>query len=122
MIDINFEGNKFYPSKLKELSGLPLEISAEYGVIATKGRYKDESSPYGLAHLKVELKNNCSIEDTLNEYLVLLTKMKNTLDDCGVESICVFIGMSKDSYRKEFRLNIPILKDLVFLNASIEFY
>src|ERR1041385_4422595 len=88
-IDIRFEGEKFSPRKLKELTGLPIETLAEYGEIAAKGRFKGKSFPYGLALLRVDKHSDKDITYILEKYLNKLLDKKKEISKSGVDDIII---------------------------------
>jgi hypothetical protein len=115
-IDIKFEGSKFSPKTLMNLTKLPLEVLAEYGEIASRGRYKGKKSPYGLALLKVEPKNNFeNLEDALRKVVKKLISHKKHLAECNVEEISVDVENNSS-----YKLEKDIIKDLSKLNANID--
>src|SRR6185436_4912247 len=121
-IDIRFEGDKFYPTKLRDLTGFPIEVLSEYGEIADKGRYKGKPSPYGLALLKIEReKENDDLNEVFNRYLEKLLSKKEQLNEIGVEEIIIDVEtpILKES---EFSFNNELLQKIFQLNAIIDWH
>jgi hypothetical protein len=121
-LDIRFEGSRFYPSKLKERTSLPIKVLAEYGEISAKGRYKGMPSPYGMGIIEIskpEIKTNISA--LILEYCNRLLDNKNDLKECGVDDIIFDIERSKDA-PAEILLSTNILRNLSALNATVEFH
>jgi len=95
-IDIRFEGNKFYPSRLIEKTQLPIQVLSEYGKTSTKGRYKGKSSPYGMAVLQIEAATSQrEVNELIKKYSENLIKNKNELLESGVEEIIFNLGSPK---------------------------
>lgn len=117
---IRFEGDRFSPKTLVNLTGLPLKILSEFGEIGTKGRYKGKFSPYGMAFLDIdyELKNNNLIE-IINKYTNVLLMKKSALDESRVDNIVFDIETFK-SAEENYSLEGEILKKLGELNARVE--
>ena len=121
-VDIRFEGSKFYPSKLKERTKLPIDILAEYGVISSIGRYKGQRSPYGIGLLDISSpgKEN-NVNDLIREYCIKLLEWKDVLKECGVDEIIIDIENSR-----EFPMDISLSNDLLFnlstINARVELH
>jgi len=121
-IDIRFEGNKFYPSKLKQKLNLPIEVLAEYGEISTSGRYKGQLSPYGMGLLEISFpENHNNINGLFHEYCNKLFNWKDILKEFGVEEIIIDIANTKD-YVANISLSNDILHILSEINARIEFH
>ena len=117
-LDIRFEGDRFYPTKLKEQIDLPIEILAEYGKAASKGRYKGVPSPYGLALLELKVFNN-DINGLLEHYILKLEENKMVLAGCGVEAVIFDLGDSKET-PLEIAIPNQLMQKLVSINGSIE--
>jgi hypothetical protein len=120
-IDIRFEGDRFSPKKLKKLTQLPIEILAEYGEIAKKGRYKNKPTPYGLALLKVEKNGKKDLRTNLFNSIKFLLTEKQALKKSGVEDIIVDIETSPN-IEEGFYFDEDILASLSKLKAKIEFH
>jgi len=121
-VDIRFEGSKFYPSKLKERTQLPIKTLAEHGEISPKGRYKGKPSPYGIGVLEISptgKQNN--IYELIEEYSRRLLNSTNELKECGVDEIIFDIENSKD-FPVEISLSKDIVRNLSSLNARVEFH
>lgn len=118
-IDIRFEGDKFSPKKLRELTGFPIEALAEYGEIAQKGRFRGKSSPYGLALLKVEKQPNRDINYLLDKYLNKLIGKRKEISKSGVEDIIIDVETPPN---KESGLSFEndVLLKVSKLNARID--
>lgn len=114
-IDIQFKGKGFSPRKLMELSKLPLEIIAETGEIATKGRYKDNPLPFGLALLKLE--DNPEILDIWTDKLL---EIKSALEVSKVGEI-IFDIESKVENLTNFSISKDLAGKLSQLNGRINF-
>jgi len=122
VIYIRFEGNNFYPSKLKEKTKYPIEVLAEYGETSTKGRYKGKPSPYGIGILAIQANNDTKdIYEVLRKYSSELVDRRAYLKESGVEEIIFDIEASKD-FPSEISISAAILKDLSLLNARVEFH
>jgi len=121
-LDIRFEGSKFYPSKLKEKTSLPIKVLAEYGEISNKGRYKGIPSPYGIGILEISnAGSETKIPLLIKEYTTKLLKNTNELKESGVDEIIFDIESSK-SDTSEISLSPDILQNLSALNARVEFH
>lgn len=121
-IYIRFEGNNFYPSRLKEKTKYPIKVLAEAGQIASKGRYKGKPFPYGIGVLEIKAnKSKEDIYDVLQKYSSELLDSKAYLKESGVEEIVFDIETSKD-FTSEISISAAILKDLSLLNARVEFH
>lgn len=119
---IRFEGNNFYPSKLKEKTNYPIKVLAEYGEISTKGRYKGKPSPYGMGVIEIQTNNHHeNIYNIIKKYISELLKKKADLKESGVEEIVFDIEASKD-FTTEISISADILKDLSLLNAQVTFH
>jgi hypothetical protein len=119
---IRFEGNHFYPSRLKEKTNYPIEVLAEYGEISAKGRYKGKPSPYGIGVLEIQAnKDKEDIYDIIRKYSLELLYKKDYLQESGVEEIVFDIETSKD-FTSEISISAEMLKDLSLLNARVEFH
>ena len=79
-IDIRFEGKKFSPRTLKNLTKLPIEVIMESGEIASLGRYKNKPAPYGLGLLSVKVDPKKRLNDMLVGYLNKLVNKKRELN------------------------------------------
>jgi hypothetical protein len=121
-IDIRFEGNKFYPSKLNQKLNLPIEVLAEYGEISSNGRYKGQPSPYGMGLLEISLseKQN-NINELFREYCIKLLEWKDDLKEYGVEEIIIDIANARD-FPMDLSLSNDILHSLSLINARVEFH
>jgi hypothetical protein len=86
-IDIVFEGNKFSPKKLRQLTNLDIEILAEYGEIGRNGRYKGKIMPYGLGMLKVSQTLSEDINLTLKKVIDDLLLKRAAITSSGVDEI-----------------------------------
>ena len=120
-VDIQLEGDKFYPSKLMEKIKQPIKILAEFGAIAKKGRYKGDPSPYGLGLLEVTPKDNANnTRNLIEEYSNKLLAWKQDLIDCGVDEIVLSIGHFKESPKNI--LSLKSMFNLILMNVSVEYY
>lgn len=120
-IDIRFEGNRFYPSKLKRKLNLPIEVLAEYGTIAANGRYKGQPSPYGMGLLEISPEKQENINDLFLEYCNKLLEWKDDLKECGVDEIIIDIANAKNS-PFDISLSIDVLHNLSLINARVELH
>lgn len=119
-IEIVFEGSQFRPQVLKEKGGLPLEVVAEFGAVATKGRYKGQPSPYGLALLKVSAAATDDINPLLSETLNRLMELQPLLAESGVEEITLDL----EHYAKtdvQIKMDKDLVRKISALNANIDF-
>lgn len=121
-INIRLEGSKFYPSKLREKTNLPLKILAEYGELSNKGRYKGKASPYGLAILQTSPNNKKKdLFELIEGYCNTLLKYKNKLEASGVEEI--IFDVETDNRLPVNPIPEPnISKNLYLLKAKVEFH
>lgn len=119
-IDIRLEGDKFHPSKLKNLIDVPVKILAEYGEIATKGRYKGKSLPYGMALLTFT-QNKEDIQLALEYYCSKLLSWNQHMRDSGVEDIIVDVGYY-DEAPIEFSISRALMNTFQELNVTLEFH
>ena len=119
-IDIVFAGPRFRPQVLKEKGNLALEVVAEAGEMATKGRYKGRPSPYGLALLKVSAGTADDINPLLNETLNRLMELQPLLVESGVEEITLDL----EHYVKtegQIKMDKDLVRKISALNANIDF-
>ena len=122
MLLIRFEGNKFYPSKLREKLNLPVEILAEYGAISSSGRYKGQPSPYGMGLLEItSTEKQKTINDLFQEYCIKLFSWKDALKDCGVDEIIIDIANTRD-FPVDISFTNDMLHNLSLINARVEFH
>jgi hypothetical protein len=119
-IDVRFEGEKFYPSKLQTQVAMPLTILSEYGAIAQKGRYAGKVAPFGMAVFQFPAIHK-NINDSLYECYTTLITWKKNLDECGVEDIIIDIG-NFDDYPLDVTFSKELMNALNSLNATIEFH
>ena len=115
-IDIQFKGNGFSPSRLRDLTGLPVEPIIESGEISQIGRYKGKPSPYGFGLLKVEPKAN-----VIYKYANILNAKKKALVEAKVDEIVFDIEADNMGFAS---IVIPpeVSKLLSEINARIEFH
>jgi len=120
-IDIRLEGSKFSPKKLKAITNLPVEILAEKGEIAKKGRYKGKPSPYGIALIPVNESSKENLSTVMSRYTQMLLKDgKKALKESGVEEIVVDIETSPHSIAG-FSFEEKLIHEISELNARIVF-
>lgn len=120
-IDIRLEGDNFSPIKLKSLTNLPIEVIAEKGEIAKKGRYKGKPYPFGMALIKVDGKSKDDFNNILGGYLAILLKdKKKALKQSGVEDIVVDVE-TPSHQDSRFSFEKKLIKEISNLNARIEF-
>jgi len=118
-IDIVFEGDRFSPKALKELTNFNIETLAEYGAIGKRGRYKGQSMPYGLALLKVKQTFSEDINVALKKVIDDLLLKKAALLHSGVDEITLdFENFSQNEI--EITIDKEIIKKISDLNASID--
>ena len=117
-IDIRLEGEKFSPAKFMEVSQIPLEVIAEAGAPALRGRYKGKASPYGMALWRVEQEeeDKSDISRILFQNLNRLWQLKGEFDNVGIEEIIVDIDAPR-----EISLNHDTLSLISKLNAKVDF-
>jgi hypothetical protein len=121
-IDIQLEGDNFYPSRLLEKSKLQLEILAEKGGISKSGRYKGKISPYGLALIPIPLERfEFDLNKALGFYLQMLLQLRPSLDESGVENVTVSLDIPI-SLEKELSINPIISRYLFELDAKIQIH
>ncbi|MDI1316265.1 hypothetical protein [Flavobacterium sp.] len=118
-IDIVFEGKKFSPKLLKEMTQLNIESLVEYGEISKRGRFKNTPSPYGLGLLKLNNIEEMNIDKSLNMIVDNLLSKKSILNKCGVEEITLDLE-SFSQNEIEYKISREIIKKISNLNASIE--
>ncbi len=122
VIDIRFEGSKFYPSKLKRKLNLPIEVLAEYGEISTSGRYKGQPSPYGMGLLEISLlEKQKNINELFQEYCIKLFGWKEDLKEFGVDEIIIDIANTSE-FPVDISISNDILHNLSSINARVEFH
>jgi len=114
-IDIQFNGDGFSPKTLRNLTKLPLEIIVESGEIASKGRYKEKKSPFGIALLKID-----NSENVLLDWSKKLISFKDYLKLSNVGEIIFDIQSTNDNF-KNFTITSELANNLSVLNAKIKF-
>ncbi|MDI1355609.1 MAG: hypothetical protein PSX36_11860 [bacterium] len=118
-IDIVFEGSKFSPTKLKELTNLDIESLAEYGEMGKKGRYKGKPMPYGLGLLKISQISSENVNRSLKRIIDRLLLKKSALSKSGVDEITLDLeNFSQEDI--EMTIDREIIKKVSSLNASID--
>jgi len=119
-IYLRFMANGLQPSELAKDLNVPLEIHAEAGVIATKGRYKGQPSPYGSAiyDIKDPEKNLTQlVEDTIAK----LFEWIKVLRDYKLDKITIGINtFGLSDY--ELNLSNSSLADLHFIGVELAIY
>lgn len=116
-IDIRLEGEHFSPSRFMQLSQIPIEIIAEAGVIAKRGRYRGKPSPYGMAlwsvlHPSHRNPNAYVLFQSLNELL----SHKADFEKVGIEK--VIVDIDTPNY---FSLDPETLSLIAQLKATVDF-
>lgn len=114
-IDIQFKGDGFSPKKLKNSTGLPLEILVETGEKSKKGRYKGKPSPYGIALLKIE-----PTQDSIINWCNQLLLLKSNLKKSSVKEIIFDIESTNENF-SNFSITKELSSKLNKLNAIINF-
>ena len=118
-LDIRFEGHEFYPSRLRDITKLPIKTLAEFGQVSSRGKYKGKPSPYGIAVLEMpETDKQINVPDLIQLYSTRLLENRDHLKDCGVEEI-IFDIESAAGTPAELSLSPAILGNLSALNARI---
>lgn len=119
-IDFVFEGPRFSPRKLKELTGLPMEALAEFGEVSIRGRYKGEKSPYGLGLLKVDSNGGLAdISKAVSQITKELINRRQELKESGVEEITLDVeNLSQSDI--EITIDKNLIQTMSQLNASID--
>jgi hypothetical protein len=116
-IDIRLEGEHFSPSKFMQLSQIHLEIIAEAGVIAKRGRYRGMPSPYGMALWPVVHPDNRNPNaNSLFQSLTELLTHKDDFGKVGIEDITIDIDTPK-----YFSLDPETLALIAQLKATLDF-
>jgi hypothetical protein len=116
-IDIRFVGERFSPSMFMKLTRIGLEVIAEPGVLAKRGRYRGKPSPYGLAIWSVKQEDyRTSIESSLLQSLTELLTHKGEFEKVGIEEITIDIDTPK-----YFSLDPDTLSVIALLKATVDF-
>lgn len=101
---------------------MPIKILAEYGKISTKGRYKNQPSPYGMCLIQISRNDDqTDLDQLIERAIVNLIAHKQDLTDSGVDEIIVQIGSPADA-ASETSLSQKVVHLLSELNAKVELY
>ncbi len=115
-VDIVFEGDKFSPKFLKQITGLRILPLIEWDEVATRGRYKGQKSPYGLGTLRIEGLTTDDLLIGLKSAIKYLLLESGDLKKSGVQEISLdFDNITED----KIRLDESILKNLSLLNNAL---
>jgi hypothetical protein len=88
-IDVHLSGVGFHPSKIQNSLNHEMTILAESGEIATKGRYRGQLSPYGLAVISLGHEPN-----NIKQFIAVLLSNKKALQQSGLEKVLVEVEMA----------------------------
>lgn len=114
-IDINISGDGFSPKKLQKYTDWSLEIIAETGEKATKGRYKGKPYPYGMALLPIQPEE----ENVIEKWVDILLNKKDYLNKCKIQKI-EFCVLTTPEYKDTFAISHLLAGKLHKLKANFE--
>jgi len=86
-------GNKFSPKKIEKLTGLKLEKKIEVGDLVSKGYFKKEPSVIGCASLVHNINQDELSEDSLINFVKLLSQNIDILRANGVQHFDLSVGI-----------------------------
>ena len=89
-IDVHLSGGDFHPSLIQNTLSHELTILAESGKLASKGRYRGQISPYGLAVISLGYEPN-----SIKQFISVLLSNKKTLQQSGLEKVLVEVELAQ---------------------------
>lgn len=90
VLSVEMTGVGFSPAEAERQTGLFFVRKTEPGDLMTRGRYKGQASPYGVASL--EASEDRPDEGTLSRLLDAVLPHEDTLRAAGVEEMTVWVG------------------------------
>ena len=119
-IYVNWVGDNFYPSQVKQKLNIPIKILCETGVITPIGRYRGMPSPFGMAVYEFPVINN-DLETSLEQCCQTLLQWQATFAEAGAEELAIDIGIAKNC-KPDMLLYQEIMDMIATLRATIEFH
>jgi hypothetical protein len=110
-IDVHLSGVDFRPSMIQNTLNHEMTILAESGEIATKGRYRGQNSPYGLAVISLEYEPNI-----IKQFIDVLLSSKKALQQSGLEKVLIEVELA---HAAKFHFDIDAEQTAILKKSNI---